>query len=431
MKPQHRRSRLRTHARHIVTVFIVAFSTVLTVRASAESGQTAAQVADEIVAVQAQADDVAAQWVQRDADAKDLAVQVDAATQAVAQATATTQAMGQTLTKLAIDRYTGTTGGSFLPFSDEVMTDLQMAALSGFASNSGAADLDAFQAAETDLRDKQQTLGNVQAQNNDALTKLSDTQSALDRKLAELTTIEAKLKDAEVKQAYEAKLAALRAKQAAAADAAQAALRAKATPAVVVRGGATAEPAAPAATNQPTVTTAAAQQLVAGTAQPTGDAPADALPATTKPAAPTQPTVPKPEPAPAPQPAVGGLVCPVAGPNAFGDSWGDPRPGGRHHEGVDMMSPQGTPLVAVIGGTATMKTNALGGITVGLTGNDGNYYYYAHLSSWEGSSRQVAQGEVIGYVGHTGDTSANHLHFGVYAGGGPAINPYPIVRRVC
>ena len=96
-----------------------------------------------------------------------------------------------------------------------------------------------------------------------------------------------------------------------------------------------------------------------------------------------------------------------------------------------MMSPQGTPLVAVIGGMATMKTNALGGITVGLKGSDGNYYYYAHLVSWEGSSRQVNQGEVIGYVGHTGDTSANHLHFGVYAGGGPAINPYPIVRRIC
>ena len=96
-----------------------------------------------------------------------------------------------------------------------------------------------------------------------------------------------------------------------------------------------------------------------------------------------------------------------------------------------MMSPQGTPLVAVIDGAATMKTNALGGNTVGLKGSDGNYYYYAHLSGWEGSSRTVSQGEVIGYVGHTGDTAANHLHFGIYAGGGPAINPYPVVRRIC
>ena len=96
-----------------------------------------------------------------------------------------------------------------------------------------------------------------------------------------------------------------------------------------------------------------------------------------------------------------------------------------------MMSPSGTPLVAVTSGTATMKTNSLGGNTVGLKGSDGNYYYYAHLSAWEGSSRSVSQGEVIGYVGHTGDTAADHLHFGVYAGGGAAINPYPIVRPIC
>ncbi len=96
-----------------------------------------------------------------------------------------------------------------------------------------------------------------------------------------------------------------------------------------------------------------------------------------------------------------------------------------------MMSPQGTPLVAVIDGTATMKTNTLGGNAVGLKGIDGSYYYYAHLTAWEGSSRPVTQGDVVGYVGHTGDTQADHLHFGIYPGGGSAINPYPIVRRIC
>ncbi|MEO6156225.1 MAG: M23 family metallopeptidase [Ilumatobacteraceae bacterium] len=135
---------------------------------------------------------------------------------------------------------------------------------------------------------------------------------------------------------------------------------------------------------------------------------------------------------PAPQrPSVNGLICPVAGPNAFGDSWGAARSGGRRHEGVDMMSPFGTPLVAVISGFATMKMNSLGGITVGLKGADGNYYYYAHLSRWEGSSRAVSQGDVVGYVGHTGDTTANHLHFGIYFRGGAAINPYPVVRPIC
>jgi murein DD-endopeptidase MepM/ murein hydrolase activator NlpD len=301
------------------------------------------------------------------------------------------------------------------------MTDIQRTALSGFASNSGAADLDAFHAAEADLRERRQSLETLKAKNESALTSLSETQTSLDSKLADLQTLEVKLKDAEVKRAYDTKLAVLRVKQQAEAAAAQAALVAKATP-PPVRGGAAAEPT----TSAPVpVIPAAPREQDPPTPQP------DAPDATQAPTTTTPPAAPKPVPTPAAQPSIGGLICPVAGPNAFGDSWGDPRPGGRHHEGVDMMSPQGTPLVAVVGGTATMKTNALGGITVGLKGNDGNYYYYAHLVAWAGSSRAVNQGDVVGYVGHTGDTAANHLHFGIYAGGGPAINPYPIVRRVC
>ena len=66
-----------------------------------------------------------------------------------------------------------------------------------------------------------------------------------------------------------------------------------------------------------------------------------------------------------------------------------------------------------------------------LTGPDDTRYFYAHLNGWEGPSRSVSQGEVIGYVGHTGNTSANHLHFEVHPGGGVAVNPYPYVRAVC
>lgn len=96
-----------------------------------------------------------------------------------------------------------------------------------------------------------------------------------------------------------------------------------------------------------------------------------------------------------------------------------------------MMSPFGTPLVAVVGGAATMKTNALGGNVVWLTGDDGNKYYYAHLSAWEGGTRSVSAGEVIGYVGATGNTTANHLHFEIHPGGGAAINPTPTARQYC
>ena len=82
-------------------------------------------------------------------------------------------------------------------------------------------------------------------------------------------------------------------------------------------------------------------------------------------------------------------------------------------------------------GRATFKPNELGGNTVSLVGDDGNRYYYAHLSSWEGQSRRVSQGEIMGYVGHTGDTAADHLHFEIHPGGGAAVNPYATVRRFC
>ena len=142
-------------------------------------------------------------------------------------------------------------------------------------------------------------------------------------------------------------------------------------------------------------------------------------------------SAPRPAPEPPPVNAGSGMACPVAGPRAFADTWGAPRSGGRRHEGVDMMAPGGTQLVAAESGNATFKTNRLGGNAVWLTGRSGTKYYYAHLSSWEGSSRSVSKGEVIGYVGATGNTSVNHLHFEVHPGGGAAVNPYPYVRAAC
>jgi murein DD-endopeptidase MepM/ murein hydrolase activator NlpD len=98
---------------------------------------------------------------------------------------------------------------------------------------------------------------------------------------------------------------------------------------------------------------------------------------------------------------------------------------------VDIMSPEGTPVVAVVSGSVQMKRTSLGGNSAWVRGVDGNSYFYAHLVRWEGPSRSVSAGEVIGYVGHTGNTSANHLHFEIHPGGGRAVNPYPTVRQHC
>jgi murein DD-endopeptidase MepM/ murein hydrolase activator NlpD len=128
----------------------------------------------------------------------------------------------------------------------------------------------------------------------------------------------------------------------------------------------------------------------------------------------------------------GGLVCPIRGAVSFIDSWGFPRPQGPH-QGVDLMSPPGTPNVAVVSGTVEMRAGGTSGNGVYLSGDNGDLYYYFHLSAYEGGARRVAQGEVVGYVGNTGDASggATHTHFEVHPGHGGAVNPYPYVAAVC
>lgn len=122
------------------------------------------------------------------------------------------------------------------------------------------------------------------------------------------------------------------------------------------------------------------------------------------------------------------MVCPIAT-SAYGDTWGAPRSGGRRHQGVDMLASTGTNLYAVVGGSVRFSTNSLGGNAVWLKGDNGNAYYYAHLDSYVGDSRGVSQGELIGYVGDTGNARGTpHLHFEVHPGGGPAVNPTPSVR---
>jgi murein DD-endopeptidase MepM/ murein hydrolase activator NlpD len=123
-------------------------------------------------------------------------------------------------------------------------------------------------------------------------------------------------------------------------------------------------------------------------------------------------------------------LCPVRGPTSFVDSFGWPRPGGRTHEGIDMIAPYGTPVVAVQPGRAAATPNTLGGNAVIVYGPGGDWTYYAHLSSY-GQLGSVAVGTVVGYVGATGDTDVNHLHFEYHPGGGGAVDPYNALRAVC
>jgi murein DD-endopeptidase MepM/ murein hydrolase activator NlpD len=129
-----------------------------------------------------------------------------------------------------------------------------------------------------------------------------------------------------------------------------------------------------------------------------------------------------------------GMICPVAGPTSFIDTWGAPRSGGRIHVGTDMFAPKHTPLVAVAGGTIHKGYNSLGGNVVRLFADYGVSFLYAHMDapSFLNEGQRVSQGDVIGYVGDTGDPppGAYHLHFQIEPSGIP-VNPYPTVLAVC
>jgi murein DD-endopeptidase MepM/ murein hydrolase activator NlpD len=136
----------------------------------------------------------------------------------------------------------------------------------------------------------------------------------------------------------------------------------------------------------------------------------------------------------APPLQINGYVCPVRGPHHFTDDFGDPRPGGRRHQGNDILSPYGTPVVAVTTGIIKTNYSRNGGISLYLEGTDGNEYFYAHNSrNVAGTGQRVSTGEVIGYVGNTGDARGGptHVHFERHPDGGPAVDPYPFLVRVC
>jgi murein DD-endopeptidase MepM/ murein hydrolase activator NlpD len=121
-------------------------------------------------------------------------------------------------------------------------------------------------------------------------------------------------------------------------------------------------------------------------------------------------------------------TCPVEKGSYFND-WGFPRGGGtRYHEGNDLFVAKGTPVRAPVSGRVEFVTGTIGGLQFRLFGDDGVKYIGSHMSAF-GKDGEVNAGDVIGYVGNTGNASATrpHLHFGIYYKG-LAVNPYPTLK---
>ena len=121
---------------------------------------------------------------------------------------------------------------------------------------------------------------------------------------------------------------------------------------------------------------------------------------------------------------------------SFTDTWLQARPGGRQHEGVDIIGVKGLALYAVVDGTITRMYGAeavLSGNALRLTASDGTYFFYAHLDSFAPGiavGSVVKAGQIVGYMGATGHAGSPHLHFEVHPKGGAAVSPYPIVKAV-
>lgn len=140
-----------------------------------------------------------------------------------------------------------------------------------------------------------------------------------------------------------------------------------------------------------------------------------------------------------------GLAIPVAGVKAaqLQDTFTQARAGGaRVHDAIDIMAPEGTPVLAAAPGTVEKLffSQGGGGITAYVRSDDRRWsYYYAHLRNYApglAEGQRVERGALIGFVGYTGNASPGgpHLHFAINRMGegeqwyqGSPINPYPLL----
>jgi len=145
------------------------------------------------------------------------------------------------------------------------------------------------------------------------------------------------------------------------------------------------------------------------------------------------------------------ITFPVSGGATYNNTFGAPRSGGRTHEGQDLISAKGTPLVAAVSGRVTSLRHSLSGLSgnsLSITAEDGWTYVYIHLNNDSPGTddsanrfeyafapgmalnKQVSAGELVGFLGDSGNAEETiaHLHFEIRQPDGGAINAFASLR---
>jgi len=448
-------NRPRSRARRWLAVLIaVAVGASLPSFAAAQSETDAERAAREIREARERARAAAEAFFQAESELDVLAIELDGLEAQELQLQLRVDDLRREVERVALGRFvsSGAEGIPLLTDVTEPRDRVQVEVYTGVLTNTGADTLDQFDAAEKALLATQDEIAGARAEIEERQVVFLALEEQANAEVERLREIEEeRLQDEAVQRALDAQLAAERAAlEEEARLAAEAEARARPNPGLTTTT--TIEP--PPTTESPAESDgdAAAPGTVADVGGDGGDDETDAATTSTTTTAPPVTTLPpntgesggtsggrtgasgggsNPSGINTGAGYIDNIICPILG-SAYADTWGAPRSGGRKHQGVDMIAPSGVPLYAVVSGVVTFKQNRLGGNAVSLVGDNGNRYYYAHLSAYEGpSGRRVSQGEVIGYNGSTGNSSTPHLHLQIHPGGGQPVNPYPSVRVAC